>query len=330
VKNTLLTSLLWLILPLTIWAQDPLFSQFYANPIYTNPAFAGSSGNIRINMIARDQYSALRNNYRTAAASVDAQVNSLNGGIGAMATMDVSGDGFLTTSTFSAIYAYSVPLSRKVTMRAGIQASYYQRVYDFNQFKFGDQIDDQLGFVFPTAENRGSERIKLPNFGAGMLIYGKTLYGGLAIHNLTEPNQSFYNKTSSNEEFKLPRRYTLNAGANIYLTKARYEEQNIILSPNLLYLQQRNFNQLNLGFYVKKQSLTAGLWYRQTSKNSDAVILLVGLKFPKFRIGYSYDITISDARTATQGSHELSMSFEIKPKKKQSKRSGKPIRCPEF
>lgn len=319
-----------MILPIAALAQDPLFSQFYANPLYTNPAFAGSSGNIRVCMIARDQFSALRNNYRTAAVSLDAQVNALSGGIGGMATMDVSGDGFLTTSTFSAIYAYSVPLSRKVTMRAGIQASYYQRVYDFNQFKFGDQIDDQLGFVFPTAENRGSERIQLPNFGTGILVYSNKLYGGFAIHNITEPNQSFYNQTSSNEEFKLPRRYTLNAGANIYLTKSRYEEQNIVLSPNILYLQQRNFNQLNLGFYVKKQVLTAGLWYRQTSKNSDAVILLVGLKFPKFRVGYSYDITVSDARTATQGSHELSMAFEIKPKKKQTKRSSKPMKCPEL
>jgi type IX secretion system PorP/SprF family membrane protein len=330
VKNTLLTLFLWLIIPVAVLAQDPLFSQFYANPLYTNPAFAGSSGNIRFCMIARDQYSALRNNYRTAAVSMDAQVNSLSGGLGAMATMDISGDGFLTTTTMSAIYAYSVQLSRKITMRAGIQASYYQRVYDFNQFKFGDQIDDQLGFVFPTAENRGSERIQLPNFGTGILIYSNKLYGGFAVHNITEPNQSFYNKTSSSEEFKLPRRYTINAGANIYLTKARYEEQNIILSPNILYLQQRNFNQLNLGFYIKKQALTGGLWYRQTSKNSDAVILMVGLKFPKFRIGYSYDITVSDARTATQGSHELSMAFEIKPKKKQTKRSSKPMRCPEL
>jgi type IX secretion system PorP/SprF family membrane protein len=311
-------------------AQDPLFSQFYANPIYTNPAFAGSSGNIRTCLIARDQYSALRNNYRSAAVSVDAQINALNGGLGTMATMDVSGDGFLTTTTFSAVYAYSVALSRKVTMRAGIQASYYQRVYDFNQFKFGDQIDDQLGFVFPTAENRGSERIKLPNFGTGILLYSNKLYGGFAVHNITEPNQSFYNKTSSNEEFKLPRRYTVHAGANIYLTKARYEEQNVILSPNILYLQQRNFNQLNLGFYVKKQALTAGLWYRQTSKNGDAVIMMVGVKLPKFRIGYSYDITISDARTATQGSHELSMAFEIKPTKKQGRRVSKPMRCPEL
>jgi type IX secretion system PorP/SprF family membrane protein len=330
VKNKLLIFFLWVILPFITMAQDPLFSQFYANPIYTNPAFAGSSNNIRFSIIGRDQYSALQHNYRTASASLDAQVNSLSGGLGAMATMDVSGDGFLTTTTISGIYAYSVALTRKVTMRAGIQASYYQRTYDFNQFKFGDQIDDQYGFVFPTAENRGSQIIGLPNFGTGLLVYSNKLYGGVAIHNLTEPNQSFYNKTSSNEEFKLPRRYTIHGGANIFLTKSRYEEQNIILSPNFLYMQQRNFNQLNLGFYIKKQALTAGLWYRQTSKNSDAVILLIGLKFPKFRVGYSYDITVSGARTATQGSHELSMSFEIKPKKKQHKRTAKAMRCPEF
>jgi type IX secretion system PorP/SprF family membrane protein len=329
-KKTLLKIVICLLFPFLAIAQDPLFSQFYANPIYTNPAFAGSSNNLRFTFIARDQYSALRNNYRTGATSFDAQINTISGGIGAMATMDVSGDGFLTTTTFSGIYAYSVALSTNITMRAAVQASYYQRYYDFSKFKFGDQIDDQLGFVFPTAENKGSERINLPNFGTGLLLYSNKFYGGFAIHNLTEPNQSFYNNTSSNEEFKLPRRYTIHAGANIFLTKSKYEEQNVTISPNILYLQQRNFNQLNLGFYIKKQALTAGLWFRQTSRNSDALIFLIGLKFPKFRVGYSYDVTVSGASTATQGSHELSMAFEIKPVKKSSKKVIKAMRCPEF
>lgn len=329
-KKALLTYFIVLTLSTLVLAQDPQFSQFYANPIYTNPAFTGATNNLRFTFIARDQYSALRNNYRTAAASIDAQVNAISGGIGAMATVDVSGDGFLTTTTFNGIYAYSAALSRNVTMRAGIQASLYQRSYDFNRFKFGDQIDDQLGFTFPTAENRGSENISLPNFGTGLLVYSNKLYGGFAIHNLTEPNQSFYNKTSGDEQFKLPRRYTFHGGANIYLTKSRYEEQNVIISPNILYMQQRNFNQLNLGFYLKKQALTAGLWFRQTSKNTDALILLLGFKLPKFRVGYSYDVTVSGARTATQGSHELSLAFEIKPKQKESKRTSRAMRCPEF
>lgn len=328
-KKTLLRLSLGL-LPLLGMAQDPQFSQFYANPLYTNPAFAGASNNIRFTIIGRDQYTAVQRNYKTAAASVDAQVNQLSGGLGAMATMDVSGDGYLTTTTFSGIYAYSVPLTRKITMRAAVQASYYQRSYDFSKFRFGDQIDDQYGFRFPTSEQVGQQQINLLNFGSGLLIYSNKLYGGFAVHNLTEPNQSFYSPNSSDAAFKLPRRYTFHAGANIDLTKQRNEEQRVVLSPNMLFMQQRNFNQLNLGFYLKKQALTAGMWFRQTSKNSDALIFLIGLKFPKFRVGYSYDITVSGARTATQGSHELSMAFEIKPHKKPAKRTAKAMRCPEF
>lgn len=329
-KKTLLKLFFWILLPVISLAQDPQFSQFYANPLYTNPAFAGASNNIRLTLIGRDQYTAINNNYKTAGTSIDAQVSKISGGLGLMATMDVAGDGKLTTTTFNGIYAYSVNLTRKITMRAGIQASYYQRTYDFSKYRFGDQIDDQYGFVLPTNEVRGMQQIGLLNFGSGLLIYSNRLFGGIAIHNLTEPNQSFYSPNSSADEFKLPRRYTLHSGANIPITQSRYEDQRVIISPNILYMQQRNFNQLNLGFYVKKEALTAGLWFRQTSKNTDAFIFLVGLKFPKFRVGYSYDITVSGARTATQGSHELSMAFEIKPVKKSSRKVVKAMRCPEF
>ena len=47
-------------------AQDPQFSQFYGVPLYTNPALAGASGNIRINAADRDQYTALSNNFKTS------------------------------------------------------------------------------------------------------------------------------------------------------------------------------------------------------------------------------------------------------------------------
>jgi type IX secretion system PorP/SprF family membrane protein len=178
-KKTLLKLSLWLLIPFCGMAQDPQFSQFYANPLYTNPAFAGASNNIRFTIIGRDQYTAIQRNYKTAAASFDAQVNSLSGGLGAMATMDVSGDGYLTTTTFSGIYAYSVALSRKVTMRAAVQASYYQRSYDFSKFRFGDQIDDQYGFILPTQERSGLQQINLLNFGSGILVYSNKLYGGV-------------------------------------------------------------------------------------------------------------------------------------------------------
>lgn len=325
----LIPILLLLVSGSTVFAQDPQFSQFYAVPLYTNPAFAGSTGNVRINAGFRDQYTALQNNFRTVLASVDANVSSLNGGIGVMAMNDVSGDGFLTSNQVSAIYAFHSAINRNVHFRAAVQATVVQKSYDFNKLKFGDQIDDRYGFVYPTAESKAVEQIIFPNFSTGFLVYSSQFFAGAAIHNLTEPNQSFYYRNSSAEQFKLPRRYTAHAGMNIYLTNQRNEQERIVLSPNILFMSQRNYNQLNLGLYLKRQALTTGLWIRQTSKNTDAAIFLIGLKFPKFRIGYTYDLTLSSARTATQGSNELTAAFEFGIKRKE-RRVFKPIVCPEF
>lgn len=308
-------------------AQDPQFSQFYGVPLYTNPALAGASGNIRINAAYRDQYTALSNNFKTSYASFDAHLNKLSGGVGVSFLNDVAGDGRLTTNQTSFSYSFHTPLSRKIHMRAALQATFVQKSYDFSKFRFGDQIDDRLGFINPTQEPIGNQNRIFPNFGTGFVIYSDRAFIGAAINNLTEPNQSFYFANSPKEDFKLPRRLTFHAGMNIHLTNQRNEEERVILSPNILYMTQRNYNQLNIGMYVKRQSLIAGMWFRQTSTNTDAAILMVGIKFPKFRLGYSYDATISGARTATTGSHEISLSFEIKPPKKARTRI-KVLSCP--
>lgn len=321
-------SLLCLI-SIKLWAQDPQFSQFYAVPLYTNPAFAGSSGNIRINAAYRDQYIGLDNNFQTFYAGIDADMSKLNGGLGLTFMNDVAGDGKLRTTTASGVYAFHAAINRKLHMRAAVQATFVQKSYDFSKFKFGDQIDDRYGFINPTQEPVGSQQRTFPNFAAGFLMYTDKVFGGVAIHNLIEPNQSFYYPSSGNDQFKLPRRYTAHAGMNIYLTNQRNEKDRIVLSPNVLFMNQRNYNQLNLGLYLKRQALTTGLWFRQTSKNTDAAIVLLGLKFPKFRVGYSYDITVSGARTATQGSQELSVALEITPKKKPRPRN-RALVCPEF
>jgi len=86
----------------------------------------------------RDQYTALQNNYKTGAASFDANIPQLSGGLGAMVTSDIAGDGFLQTTSFNGIYSYQIQVNRNFTMRAGIQASYIQKSLDFSKFSFWD------------------------------------------------------------------------------------------------------------------------------------------------------------------------------------------------
>ncbi|MBW7844202.1 MAG: type IX secretion system membrane protein PorP/SprF [Bacteroidia bacterium] len=309
-------------------AQDPQFSQFYAVPLYTNPALTGSTGNIRFNAAYRDQFYGITNNYKTTYASLDAHFNSISGGLGFSFLNDVAGDGRLTTNQVGLAYAFHTQLNRKFHLRSAIQGTWIQKSYDFSKFKWGDQIDPRLGFVNPTNEQPvGAENRMLVNVNAGAIVYSEFMFFGAAVHNITEPNQSFYFPTSAKEEYKLPRRYTVHSGVNLTLIDHRDEEQRTILSPNILYMSQRNFNQLNIGMYIKRQALTAGLWIRQTSNNTDAAILLLGVRLPMVKIGYSYDATLSGAKVATKGSHEISLAIEInKPQKTRTRI--KVLQCP--
>jgi type IX secretion system PorP/SprF family membrane protein len=311
------------------FGQDPELSQFYAASLYTNPAMTGASKNIRLAVSARNQYTGLTNNYRTGVAAFDAYIPKAKSALGLVSMYDVAGDGFLTTNSIAGIYSFHSQINRDWAFNAAIQGGLVQKRFDFNKFIFEDMIDPVRGPVLPTKEVAPQENVSFLNFGTGILIYNKQIYAGMAIHNLTEPNQSFYYQNADSSSLKLPRRYTLHAGINIPLNNARYEEDQISLSPNILFMQQRNFFQMNAGFYIKQKALTLGAWFRQTSKNSDAFIVMAGLKMKAFKIGYSYDAVISKASTVAVGSHELSMVIELKPIIS-NRRLSKVIRCPQM
>jgi len=82
--------------------------------------------------------------------------------------------------------------------------------------------------------------------------------------------------------------------------------------------EQQNFTQFNIGAYYIKDYFVAGAWFRQTSENFDALMILIGVKKESVKIGYSYDITFSDARFGAKGSHEISMIIELKTNKREA------------
>ena len=119
---------------------------------------------------------------------------------------------------------------------------------------------------------------------------------------------------------------TAHAGAMIPLagSASKYQTEDAMISPNIIYRRQENFQQLNMGLYVKKGPLVGGIWYR----NKDAFITLIGIQSDNIKIGYSYDVTISKLANATAGSHELSfqINFNCRPKKK----TFRTLSCPSF
>lgn len=316
---------------LCIMAQDAQLSQFYASPIYTNPAFAGAEKKIRIVSSSRSQYTTLNHHYQTNAFSIDGYLAKYNGGLALLASYDLAGDGFLQTINLSGIYSYHIPVNRKWNINTALQAGIIQRTYDLNKLKFEDQFSEFIGFSnLPSKDinNLGFQGIVFPNFSFGMLAYNKTFYGGFSIHNLLEPNQTFISSSAGNNEVPLSRRYSANMGINIFLNKSRFAENNNLISPNILIMNQLNAYQINLGLYLKNKAFTVGTWLRQTSRNSDAMIFLLGVKLPNFRIGYSYDLPLT--KVVIGGSHELSLVFLINQNNKVRGRKSTLLLCPDL
>ena len=301
-------------------AQDPQFTQFYANPLYLNPAFAGAKRCPRVNMNYRNQWPAISGTFVTYSASFDMNIDKLHGGIGAYFMADRAGEGTLNTFEGALMYAYHLNVTRKFSLRFGAQAAVIQRSIDWSRLTFGDMIDPRYGFIYQTAEVQPNESRIFADFSAGFVGYTEWIYFGFAAHHLTMPDEGFAGVS------KLPIKFTGHAGGNITFGKRAVRPW--VLSPNLLYQHQQDFQQLNYGFYLSKMGVVGGLWFRQSFTNPDAFIFLLGYQTGAFKFGYSYDVTVSALSNATAGSHELSLGLQFQCR--QPKKKFRAISCPSF
>jgi len=308
-------------------AQDPQFSQFYANALYLNPALAGANICPRVILNYRNQWPSLSKGYVTYNASYDQYVDKIHGGVGILINSDNAGGGILTTNSASLMYAYRLTASKKLDINFAVQASFYQRRLGWDKLQFEDQIDDQLGFVNPTSEKPpDNESVIFPDFAAGFAFsYANKFYGGFAAHHLTEPNMAFYNTGES----ALPMKLTAHLGYDLDLEGSMTEEgSDFYLSFNGLYQQQGQFHQMNVGVYVTRYPLVLGTWFRHNFENPDAIIALVGLTWEGIRIGYSYDISMSELSGNSGGAHEISFAWQFDCVEK--RRKIRAIKSPRF
>lgn len=312
--------LLFTLVAANVEAQDPQFSQFYANPIYLNPAFAGSNGCPRIAANYRNQWPSLSGNFVTYSASYDQYFDNINGGFGVIATHDQQGQGTINHTTLSLIYSYHLKVNRKFTMLFGAKATWNQKFLDWNRLTFGDMIDQRRGFIYATNDvPRGGSR-GFFDASAGFVGYTESFFFGASAHHLNRPNESVIVGES-----KMPIRYNGHVGAKIPLgSRSQYRNVTTIM-PNVIFQYQQGFVELNIGTYVKYGVFTAGAWLR----NRDAFILSVGLESDNFKVGYSYDVTVSQLNNGTSGgAHEVSLGFNINCTKKPQR--FRTISCPSF
>ena len=290
-------------------AQDPIFSQFYAMPLQVNPGFAGSAIAPRIGAAYRNQWSGFDNAYRTYALFYEQSLDRLNSGIGFNLEGDNAGDGIYKTTRISAVYAYRLNVTDNFALKLGIEAGAYQTTLDWNKLIFPDQIDPIGGIGNGTGEvpPEFNSRTQL-DISSGLLILHDKFYLGGALKHLNTPNDGIL-LVNDNLSRGLPLRYTLHGGTEILVKKGNKVRQPSFISPNFLFVSQGPYQQLNVGAYAGLGSIIAGAWYRHTFRNSDALILMAGFTEGIFKMGVSYDLTVSGLSGRSGGTYELTLGF---------------------
>jgi len=305
--------------------QDPQFSQFYSNPLYLAPSFAGAVEGSRVSMNYRDQWVSLPNSFVSYNFSYDHYFKYFNSGVGLYVLNDVAGAGNLGTFNATLQYSYNLTLYHVWHVRPGMQFSYVEHGVAFDKLTFIDQVmNDQGGAT--TVNAPVNERARDIDFGTSLLIYNKTIWLGSTVDHMLSPNMSLYA-----DDANVPLKVTVFGGVEIRRKMRLIKPIDETMTLAFLYKNQQSSHQLDLGVYWHKNPLVFGIWYRGiplfNSKIGDALIFLVGIKTENFNIGYSYDFTVSKLLLHARGSHEVSMSFKFMIPKR--KKLGD-VPCPEF
>ncbi len=317
--------------------QDIQFSQYYAAPLYLNPALAGINQAARAGVNYRNQWPSIDASFETFSAYADVNFDEKNSSVGLLLMSDQAGIAGLNASEIALQYAYQVNVNYKWTFRPAMQVSYATRSIDYSKIVFGDQLDNNGLTGNPSGELFNSDRASYFDIGLGGIVFSERIWLGVSMHHIREPNISI-----NGGDDPLPRKFSVHGGYRIPLmtayrkgeTASGYERS---ITPTFNYRSQGDFKQLDVGLYVTRAPLIFGLWYRGIpivsnefgGTNSEAIIGMIGVVQKSFTLGYSFDYTLSNLGIASGGAHEISLTYTFKwgdPRKPD--RDVRELKCP--
>jgi len=294
----------------TLPAQDPGFSQFFANPMYLNPAFAGTTELPRMALNYRNQWPQKGATYTTYSLSYDQLLKNSNAGLGFQAMRDQELNNVVNSSSASVIYSHHIKLGYESFLTLGLQGGFTLKQFNLSNLVFPSGIDQLSGEISEyLLAGYSNEKKLFPDFAIGAVGQHGEYFWGASAHHITRPNESVI---QGDQKGRIPVKATIHAGARLHRLHHGLLSRIFTLSPNILYQQQGSFKQLNLGIYMIEKSFLFGGWYRNNiDVRPDAIIALAGFAHEKFQVGYSFDLTLSKLSNYSYGSHEISLIFYL-------------------
>ena len=303
------------------------YSQYMQNMYVLNPAVAGINHEVDFTLSYRNQWTGINDSpkifYLTGSAPLakkekkpDYQSSSTRisrpslykteqsnrkvyHGIGGMVATQSIGAFDKTLANLS--YAVHVPISQSFTLGFGTAAGVSNNSFDQAKFETGTENDQAyINFI------SGATSLTVLDINMGMMGYTDKWYIGYSVAQLLE-NELAFGAMASEDPNKLEMHHFIITGTHIPLD-AKYT-----LTPNLLvkYMLPAPVSfDLNAKM-TYQDKLWGGLSYRYNS----AFVVMFGAKLNNmFRVGYSFDYSLTRLRQFTSGSHEIFLGLILNKK----------------
>ena len=293
--------------------QVPMYSQYIMNGFLVNPSFAGRDGYTTVNLTVREQWVGMAGSPSTYAASFQTRIlkNSYiskstsvrknivkptkGGRVGVGGYLFNDNNGIMRRTGGQVAYAYHIPMGPTPnTLSFGLALTAYNYAINTDGVAY-DRDDPYL--------NSYDRSVFITDFNFGANYTTSKYYVGFAMTNLLRGSLIFAD-TSSNNRSELGH-FFLTGGVKIPINgEWRLEPSAFIKSSDMMF----NSIQLDLTSRVYyKDDYWAGLSYR----TNDALIMMLGLKYDKFYFAYAFDFALTDIRTQTLGTHEITLAVKF-------------------
>lgn len=276
--------------------QLPQYSQFFMNKVLLNPGATGAENYWEAQASNRMQWVGISDAPRTHVFSANGPFKDMKMGLGGKVYADITGPTRRTGFSFS--YSYKLKVTETIKLGMGLSFGGLQYSIDGSQITLvnpGDiAISNQVQSAF------------VPDAGVGFHLYSDEFYVGVSVPQIIGNSLEFFDNYK-NTESALERHVFAYAGYKFKVS------DDFVVEPALMgkYVAPAPFSfEGNLRVIYQDY-----LWLGASYRMDDAVVAMAGITIKNaIVVGYSYDMTTSDLKRATSGSHELMIGIRFKQK----------------
>ncbi len=285
----------------SLYAQQlPHYTQYLINDFPMNPAIAGTKMSFIGRSNHRYQWAGITDSPRTYIFSLNGPLKNPKIGVGATLFTDITGPTRRTGLQLA--YAYHVKLSETMNLSFGLSGGLLQFTVDGSKITTKEPGD--------IAFSNGLMTSLVPDGGAGVYLYGDHYFLSLSAPQIIQYKLRFFDDYPE----------TMGRLVNHYFIFGGYTfdiSEDIAIEPSAMikYVQPAPVQIEPTVRFIYQKLFWAGASYRTAVSpfEADAIGIMLGYVYQSnLMFGYSYDITMSNLKNYSSGTHELMIGIRFK------------------